>query len=78
MKTLTVQAVVTEDGMLRLETPCTLSPGPVDVEITIRPQRTEEATPFNWSSLRGLGKEIWEGVDVMEYLRELREDRELP
>lgn len=78
MKTLKVQGVVAEDGMLQLEVPCDLPPGPVEVEITIRPQKIEETVPFKWSSLYGLGKEIWEGVDVEEYIRELREDRELP
>ena len=55
--------------MLQLEVPCDLPPGPVEVEITIRPQKIEETVPFKWSSLFGLGKEIWEGVDVEEYIR---------
>jgi len=30
----------------------------------------------NISDLRGLGKEIWQGVDVKKYLDELRDDRD--
>lgn len=78
MKTMTVQGIVTEDGMLRIEVPCDLLPGPVEVEITIRPREAKEAARFDWDSLYGLGKEIWEGVDAVEYIRELREDRDLP
>jgi hypothetical protein len=57
---------------------CGLPPGPVEIEITIRPKETKEVPRFDWDSLYGLGKEIWEGVDAVEYIRELREDRELP
>jgi hypothetical protein len=78
MQTLTVQGVVTKDGVLRLEVPCDMPPGPVEVEITIRQRVAKEAARFDWASLYGLGKEIWEGVDAVEYIRELREDRELP
>lgn len=30
----------------------------------------------NIMELQGLGKEIWQGVDVRQYLDELRDDRE--
>jgi hypothetical protein len=78
VKTLMVQGIVTEDGMLRLEVPCDLPPGPVEVEVTIRPavKPSGQCEP-KWAELYGLGAEIWRGVDVEEYLRELREDREI-
>jgi hypothetical protein len=82
MQTLTVQGVVTDNGTLRIEnieTPVDLPPGPVEVEVTIRPApKQAEPSEWKWADLYGLGAEIWRGVDVKEYLRELREDRELP
>jgi len=82
MQTLTVQGVVTDKGTLRIEpieTAVDLPPGPVEVEVTIRPApKPAEPSEWKWADLYGLGAEIWRGVDVKEYLRELREDRELP
>lgn len=31
---------------------------------------------IDWNSLSGLGREVWEGVDPMSYLSDLRADRE--
>jgi hypothetical protein len=81
MQTLTVHGVVTDKGTLRIEkieTPVDLPPGPVEVEVTIRPAPSAETPAWDWTKIRGLGAEIWQGVDVLEYIRELREDRELP
>jgi len=34
--------------------------------------------PKDWATAwRGLGADVWEGVDVKEYIRQLREDREI-
>lgn len=81
MQTLTVQGVVTDKGTLRIEkieTSVNLPPGPVEVEVTIRPApKPPEPSEWKWADLYGLGAEIWRGVDVKEYLRELREDREI-
>ena len=34
-----------------------------------------QATPrLSWKDARGLGKEIWEGVDVDQYIDELRNE----
>lgn len=81
MQTLTVHGVVTDKGTLRIEpieTPVDLPPGPVEVEMTIRPTPPAKAPAWDWTLIHGLGAEIWQGVDAMEYIRELREDRELP
>jgi hypothetical protein len=79
VQTLTVPGVVTDQGTLRIETPVDLPPGPVEVEVTIRPApRPPAPSEWKWADLYGLGAEIWRGVDVQEYLRELREDREIP
>ncbi len=82
MQTLTVHGVVTDKGTLRIEnfeTPVDLPPGPVEVELTIRPTPPPADSPaWDWTRIHGLGAEIWQGVDAVEYIRELREDRELP
>ena len=78
MKTLTVQADVTADRVLRLEVPCDEPPGKVEVVLTIQPHRSVPASQnIDWTSLSGLGREVWQGVDAATYLREQRADREL-
>lgn len=77
MKTMTVQAEVTADRMLKLEVPCDLPPGQVEVVLTIQPHRPLPLpATIDWRHLSGLGREVWQGVDATSYLRELRADRE--
>jgi hypothetical protein len=77
MTTLTVQSEVTRDGLLKLEVPCGLPPGPVQVVLVVGPAEPGPGPQGqDWRRLYGLGKEVWEGVDANEYVRELREDRE--
>jgi hypothetical protein len=77
MKTLTVQAEVTADHMLRLEIPRDIPPGQVEVVLTIQPRHpTLLADDFSWGHLRGLGREVWAGVDAHTYVQDLRADRE--
>ena len=38
--------------------------------------RTHAPRKHRITELRGLGQELWQGVDVREYLDELRDDRE--
>ena len=81
MQTLTVQGVVTEQGTLRIETietPVDMAPGPVEVVITLQPRDRETVERFDWDSLYGIAKGTWGDIDPVEYIRELREDRELP
>lgn len=77
MQTLTVQGEVTNNGVIKIEVPCDLPPGPVEVVLNVR-SLAEPAlgTGPNWDALYGLGREIWQGVEAQEYVRELREDRE--
>ncbi len=79
MKTITVQAEVSADQILRVEIPCDLRPGPVEVVLTI-PKDEEQGDgaggPIDWKALWGLGRDVWEGVDARAYLDELRADRE--
>ena len=77
MKTMTVQAEVSADQILKLEVPCDLKPGRVVVVLTIpTEQSSEDQRRIDWSSLWGLGREVWEGVDAPSYLDELRADRD--
>jgi hypothetical protein len=79
MKTLTVQAEVTDDHMLRLEIPCDIPPGQVDVILTIQTRPGPPlADSFAWDKLRGLGRDVWERVDAVTYVQGLRADRETP
>ena len=59
MQVLTVQGVVTNQGTLRIEkieTPVDLPPGPVEVEVTIRPApKPAEPSEWKWADLYGLG-----------------------
>jgi hypothetical protein len=77
MKTMTVQAEVTPDRVLKLEVLCDEPPGQVEVVLTIQSHRPlATAKAIDWSHLSGLGREVWQGVDAAGYLRELRADRE--
>ena len=78
METLTLQSEVQSDGKLRIEVPCGLAPGPVEVVLTVRaqPERLAAAVPC-WGELYGLGREVWQGVDPQQYVRDLRQDREI-
>jgi hypothetical protein len=79
MKTLIVQSEISRDGKLKVEVPCELPPGPVEVELTVRTRlEVEAARRPPWAMLYGLGKEVWAGVDPTEYVAELRQDREGP
>jgi hypothetical protein len=75
MLEVTTRGEVTPQGVLKVEVPCAMPPGPVDVTLTVH-ERSEPARP-DWDKLYGLGKEIWAGIDADEYLRDLRQDREL-
>lgn len=78
MHTLTMRSEVTSEGLLRIEVPCNLPPGPVEVVLVVNPSPTPPTnTRPNWDQLYGLGKEVWQGIDAGEYVRELREDREV-
>jgi hypothetical protein len=73
MTTLTVQSVVTTEGLLKIEVPCRLPPGPVEVVLVLGPPpATGEPA---WDRLYGLGKEVWQGVDPKQYVEDLRQDR---
>ena len=77
MKTLTVESEIQNDGKLRIEVPCDLPPGRVEVVLTVRPQSGGGAIVRpRWADLYGLGRDVWQGIDAQQYVRELRQDRE--
>jgi hypothetical protein len=81
MQSLTVEGVVSDNGTLRIEkieVTVDLPPGLVQVEVTLRPRGGESVKRFDWDSLYGIAKGTWADIDPAEYVRELREDRELP
>ncbi len=75
MEQFTVQGEITREGVLRIEAPCHLPPGPVEVMVVVR-STPREGTQPDWRQLYGLGKEIWQGIEATDYLRDLRGDRE--
>lgn len=77
MKTWTTESIITADQKLKIELPCDLPPGPVEVVVVVQSQ-SPSVIPARrqWDELLGLGKEVWQGIDPKEYVRELRQDRE--
>jgi hypothetical protein len=73
MQTLHLQAMVGEDGKLRLEVPCGLPPGPVEVVLVIA-SAADEQKKLSWNDIVGVGKEIWAGEDAQEYVNRLRRE----
>jgi len=73
-RTLTVQTEIAEDGVLRLEVPCDLPPGPAEVSLVVLPEKLAAEGGPPCPSLRG----IWAGkmpdIDVDAELQEM--DRE--
>ena len=79
MRTLTVQGEVTAEGVLKVEVPWDLPPGAVEVVLTVRSLSDGSGKPGpKWDQLYGSGREVWQGIDPVEYLRDLRQDREPP
>jgi hypothetical protein len=71
METLQLETTIGADGVLRIEAPTHLAPGPAQVVVVVSP--VTEGT-VDWSDAYGLGKEIWEGIDPQAYVNELRDE----
>ncbi|MBI4604022.1 MAG: hypothetical protein HY721_18860 [Planctomycetes bacterium] len=77
MTVMRVQGEVSRDGKLRIDIPCGLPPGPVEVVLRVQPRTTPvEPGKRKWDDLYGLGKEVWHGVDPDNYVQDLRRDPE--
>lgn len=77
MTTITIHSEITSDGTLRIEVPCELPPGPVEVVMTVQPQHGASRSVASWDEFYGLGRAVWHGVDPQQYVRDLRQDREI-
>ena len=75
MELFQTKAILGEDGKLRLEVPCRLPPGTVDV-VVVMASANPPGKEFRYEDFRGVGKEIWEGVDVQDYINRIRDGRE--
>ena len=75
MSILSARGEVTPQGVLKVQVPCKLPPGPVDVELNVRSSE-DTRNPRDWDLLYGLGQEVWKDVDAQTYLEDLRQDRD--
>ncbi len=76
MTTITGRVQVTDDRILRFKLACDVPPEPVDVTVTIRPIADQPGSRPTWDALSGVGREVWQGADAAQYVRDLREDRD--
>ena len=75
METYTAHVVVGEDKKIRLEIPCNLSPGPVDVVVVLAPATVN---PIRLRDLPPLPKdEFWDNMDPQEWVNILRSGQDL-
>ena len=77
MKTLSIQAEVSTDGILKLEVPCDVTPGRVEVVLMVQSHQTGRSQGrIDWGQLSGLGRELWQGIDAEGQLGDLRANRD--
>ena len=74
MYTITLKVRIGEDGRLRLDIPANVPPGPAEVVLVVNPLDPQQMRDIR--ELRGLGEEIWKGIDAQEYVDRLRGERE--
>lgn len=75
MEAIHLKGVNGPDHTVRLEVPCSLPPGPVQVVVVVAPL-PQQAQEVRWSDISGLGKEIWAGIDAQDYVNQLRDEWE--
>ncbi len=73
MKTITMRARITKDGVLRLEVPCDLPPGPAEVVLVVQPGDTTSVTKSDlpYRSLHGLWAGKLPDVDTEADLQDM-------
>lgn len=76
METIRLTTEVRADGTVRIEAPSTLPPGPAEAVVMLSPVTRQNRPTLHWRNLRGLGKEIWEGVDAQKHVDGLRDEWE--
>ena len=75
MKTLATLAQIAQDGQLRLEVPCDLPPGPVEIVLVIQPMDTQPTVKSGppYRSIYGLWAGMLPDIDVYSDLQEMNE-----
>jgi len=74
VKTIKTKVDIPPEGYVRLELDCSdLPTGEAEAVITVRPVIPPKK--LKWTDLAGIGKEIWEGMDIQKYVDELRSER---
>lgn len=69
METLHQKAIVGEDRKITIRVPQNIPLGLVEVVVVINPLPKPSK---NIEDYYGLGKEVWEGIDVEKYINDLR------
>ena len=69
METLQLRVIVGEDRKITIRMPPTFPLGPVEVVVVINPLPKPTRSIEDYY---GLGKEVWEGIDVEKYINESR------
>lgn len=62
------------DGRPRIDAPSRLPRGPAEAVVVVHPVIEPGRPALHWRDLRGLGKEIWRGVDARTHVNELRDE----
>jgi hypothetical protein len=76
METIRLVTTIGPDGRVRIDAPSGLTPGPAEAVVVVHPVTEPVLSALHWRDLRGLGKEIWRGVDAQTYVNELRDEWE--
>ena len=71
------RGVVGEDRKVRLEFTTDLPPGPVDVVVVVAPVRQPGGKPVDIRDFYGIGKGLYEGMDIQEYINLVRNGGDL-
>jgi hypothetical protein len=76
METIRITTTIGEDGRVRIDAPSSLPPGPAEGILVLNAIRAPTEHRPSWRRLRGLGKEIWRGLDAQEYVNQMRDEWE--
>jgi hypothetical protein len=69
VETFHLKAIIGEDRKVTIRVPPTIPPGPVEVVVVVNPLPNPSKSIEDYC---GLGKEVWEGIDVEKYINESR------
>jgi hypothetical protein len=69
VETLHLHAIIGEDRKITVRLPPYMPLGPVEVVVVVNPLPKPSKSIEDYY---GIGKEMWEGIDVEKYINELR------